>query len=155
MKRKSFTFIQAAVAALILGIGLLPVISVFQQSNRFVYKSQALLDATIIAQSIIDEVKTEPSLEKLVNRDIKLPDSTFKNLIIPERFIKNFKGWGELKISIAANHTIPGRGIKEDQLKEISVIVHWEEMKKERKTKIVTYHANINSMKLNAFSRFK
>ncbi len=134
------TFTQVLIAIVLLSVTIIPVASVFFVSNRTVEKGGALLDASIIMQSIIDSIKDDKFIFENKNKTIKIPDDKYKNICIEKNFLKRYKASGMIKIEQAAGHN-------DRDLVELSVTLYWEENGVKRESTISTYVANINDIK--------
>jgi len=109
-------------------------------SNRNVEKGGALLDATIILQSIIDTVKDDKFIFDNKGKSISFPDPKYPALEIEKNFLERYKASGVIKIEQAEGHNDAG-------LAELSVTLYWNENGVKRETSINTYVANINDVK--------
>ena len=79
--QKGVTFIQILIAIVLLSIMVIPVASVFFTSNRNVEKSGALLDATVIIQSVIDTIKTDRFIFDNKGKTIDFPNEKYPDMI--------------------------------------------------------------------------
>ncbi|HOT75296.1 MAG TPA: hypothetical protein PK467_05885 [Candidatus Wallbacteria bacterium] len=137
---KGLTFTQVLIAIVLLSVTVIPVASVFFVSNRNVEKGGALLDATIILQSIIDTVKDDKFIFDNKGKSISFPDPKYPALEIEKNFLERYKASGVIKIEQAEGHNDAG-------LAELSVTLYWNENGVKRETSINTYVANINDVK--------
>ena len=135
-----FTFTQVLIAIVLLSITVIPVASVFFVSNRNVEKGGALLDASIIMQSIIDSIKDDKFIFENKGKTINIPDPKYPDIIIEKNFLERYKASGVVKIEQAPGHDDP-------DLAELSVTLYWNENGVKRESTISTYIANINDVK--------
>jgi len=135
-----FTFTQVLIAIVLLSITVIPVASVFFVSNRNVEKGGALLDASIIMQSIIDSIKDDKFIFENKGKTINIPDLKYPDIIIEKNFLDRYKARGVVKIEQAPGHDDP-------DLTELSVTLYWNENGAKRESTISTYIANINDVK--------
>jgi|GEM_PF-6489826 len=137
---KGLTFVQVLIAIVLLSITIIPVASVFLASNRNVEKGGALLDATIIIQSVIDTIKDDKFIFENKGKTIKFPNNQYPDLAIEKGFAERYKASGEIKIVDAEQHNDPN-------LVSLTVTLYWTEDNVARQTSIVTYVANLNDIK--------
>ncbi len=140
--RKGVTFIQILIAIVFLSIMVIPVASVFFTSNRNVAKSGALLDATVIIQSVIDTIKTDRFIFDNKGKTIDFPNEKYPDIIIEKGFLEKYKASGKIIIEEAKGHN-------DKDLASITVTIVWTEDGVARQTSIVTYVANLNDIKYN------
>lgn len=139
---RGFTLMQILVALFILGVALVPATSIFLQSNRNVEQGGALLEATIAARSILDEVRSQPFLLDNMGESIEVPSDKFPELTIPSHFSQKFKGTAHVEI----RQVEPGK--YHSRLRELRVTVWWEENNKKRSLDLYTLEGNLNDCKL-------
>lgn len=140
LNKKAFSFIQILLAIVLLSITVIPVASVFMASSRNVEKGGAILDATIILQSIIDSIKNDRFIFDNKGKTIDFPDDKYPVLVIEKGFLEKYKASGKVTIEEAQGHN-------DKNLMSITVTLKWLEDGAERKTSLVTYVANLNDMK--------
>lgn len=140
--RKGVTFIQILIAIVLLSIAVIPVASVFFTSNRNVEKSGALLDATVIIQSIIDTIKTDRFIFDNKGKTIDFPNEKYPDVIIEKGFLEKYKASGKIMIEEAKGHN-------DKDLASVTVTLSWTEDGVARQASIVTYVANLNDIKYN------
>ena len=134
------TFTQVLIAIVLLSVTIIPVASVFFVSNRTVEKGGAILDASIIMQSIIDSIKDDKFIFDNKGKSINFPDPKYPALEIEKNFLERYKASGVIKIDQAEGHN-------DAALAELSVTLYWNENGVKRETSVNTYVANINDVK--------
>lgn len=135
-----FTFTQVLIAIVLLSITVIPVASVFFVSNRNVEKGGAILDASVILQSVIDTIKDDKFIFENKGKTINFPDPKYPEIFIEKNFLERYGASGVIKIEQAEGHNDPN-------LVELSVFLYWNENGAKRETSISTYVANINDIK--------
>ncbi len=140
--QKGVTFIQILIAIVLLSIMVIPVASVFFTSNRNVEKSGALLDATVIIQSVIDTIKTDRFIFDNKGKTIDFPNEKYPDITIEKGFLEKYKASGKINIEEAKGHN-------DKDLISLTVMLMWTEEGVARQTSIVTYVANLNDIKYN------
>ncbi len=153
-RRHGFSIIEVLLAMLIIGAGVVPVLSLFLTGSRTVEKGGLLLSATIAAQNVLDRAKSDAFLWSNVPLTLDFPDPDHPQFSLPAFFSKKYNASGTLIIEEAPGHTVIGTGEKEPNLIQISVIIRWIENKTERSTRLVTYRANTNCFDLKTSAKF-
>lgn len=153
-RRHGFSIIEVLLAMLIIGAGVVPVLSLFLTGSRTVEKGGLLLSATIAAQNVLDRAKSDAFLWSNVPLTLDFPDPDHPQFSLPAFFAKKYNASGTLIIEEAPEHTVIGTGEKETNLVQISVIIRWIENKTERSTRLVTYRANTNCFDLKTSAKF-
>jgi len=125
--RPGFTIIEVLFAMLIVGIGVVPVLSLFLTGSRTVEKGGLLLSATIAAQNVLDRAKSDSFLWGNIPLTLDFPDPGHPQFALPPFFTGKYKASGTLVIEEAPNHTVIGTGDRETNLIQISVIIRWIE----------------------------
>ncbi|HOY66245.1 MAG TPA: prepilin-type N-terminal cleavage/methylation domain-containing protein [Candidatus Ozemobacteraceae bacterium] len=151
---RGFTIIEVLLAMLIIGAGVVPVLSLFLTGSRTVEKGGVLLSATIAAQNILDRAKSDAFLWGNIPLTLDFPDPDHPQFALPAFFTQKYKASGTLIIEEAPGHTVIGTGDKETNLIQISVIIRWVENNFPRQTRLVTYRANTNSYDLKTSAKF-
>jgi len=152
--RAGFTLVEVLLAMLIIGAGVIPVITLFLSSSRTVEKGGLLLEATIAAQNILDRAKSDAFLWANVPLATPIPSDKFPQFDLPEFFRKKYQASGTLVIQEAPDHTVIGTGQKETNLIQIAVTVNWIENHFARTARLLTYRANTNSFDLKTSAKF-
>ncbi|HNV68126.1 MAG TPA: type II secretion system protein [Candidatus Ozemobacteraceae bacterium] len=150
----AFTLIEIMITVLIIGAGVVPVLSLFLSGSRTVEKGGAILEVTIAAQNILDSARSDSFLWDHIPLKINIPDDKFPQFTLPEFFAKKYQASGTLEIEVAPNHTILGTAEPEENLIQISVTINWIENQFPRTSRLATYRANTNSFDLKTSTRF-
>lgn len=151
---KAFTLVEVMMAVLIIGAGVVPVLALFLSGTRTVEKGGLILQATIVAQNIVDRAKSDDFLWEKLPLNIEIPDDKYPMFTIPEFFRKKYNASATLIIEHAPDHTVLGTGDREENLVQISVLINWVENNFARTHRLVTYRANTNSFNLKTSVRF-
>jgi prepilin-type N-terminal cleavage/methylation domain-containing protein len=153
-RRSGFSLVEVLMAVLVIGIGVIPVISIFLSSSRTVEKGGVMLAATIGAQNILDRVKSDEFLWDHLEQTFPVPGDKLPGVELPSFFATKYQATAQVSIRLAPGHTILGTGAKETNLAEIVVEVHWVENGANRQTRLLTYKANTNSFNVRTSTKF-
>ncbi|GAB4278090.1 MAG: hypothetical protein Kow0029_21190 [Candidatus Rifleibacteriota bacterium] len=151
--RFAFTLIEVMLAVFIIGVGVVPVLTLFFSGTKTVEKGGILLEASIVSQNILDRARSDSFIWKTVPLSVDIPDEKYPEFKIPEFFAKKYQASATLIIEEAPDHTILGTGAKETNLLQLTVILHWIEMGIPRDYRLVTYRANTNSLNLKTSAK--
>ncbi|MBF0407216.1 MAG: type II secretion system protein [Candidatus Riflebacteria bacterium] len=151
---KGFTLVEVMLAVIIIGAGVIPVLSLFMSGSRTVEKGGLILEATIAAQNILDRAKSDSFIWDNIPLSINIPDEKYPQFTIPEFFAKKYLASGTLEIDHAPGHTVLGTGINETNLIQIIVKLNWVENNFPRTTRILTYRARTSSFELKTATRY-
>lgn len=152
--KKAFSLIEVLLAIFIIGTGVFPVMMLFMTGSKTVEKGGVMLEASIVAQNILDRAKSDSFLWQTVPVAIVIPDPQYSEFKIPEFFMKKYKASGTLTIEEAPNHTVLGTGAKETNLLQLTVILNWLENGNPVSYRLLTYRANTNSVNLKTSAKF-
>lgn len=152
-REQGFTLVEVLIAMLIVGAGLVPVLALFLTSSRIVEKGGLILQATIVAQNIIDRAKSDDFLWNNVPVSIDIPNPKYPIFAIPKSFADKYQASATLIIEHAPGHTVIGTGQAEENLVQISVLIYWIENRQPRNHRLVTYRANTNSFNIKTSTR--
>ena len=152
--RKAFTLIEVMITVLILGAGVIPVLTLFLSSSRTVEKGGVILEATIAAQNILDTAKSDTFLWEHIPLKVEIPDEKFPQFSLPKFFSDKYKASGTLVIEPAPGHTVLGSSENEQNLIQITATINWIENGFVRTSRLLTYRANTNSFDLKTSTRF-
>ncbi len=72
-KTRGFTFIQILIAVTMMAVALIPIGRVFMASSRNIHHSSAILEASIFASTIIDNIRNNRFVKKNVNKRVYIP----------------------------------------------------------------------------------
>lgn len=151
---RGFTIIEAMLALLIVGAGVVPVLALFLTGSRTVEKGGLILEATIAAQNILDRAKSDSFLWEHIPATIEIPSDQYPQFALPKFFATKYHASGTLVIERAPEHTVLGTGDPETNLIQITVLIGWVENHFQRTTRLVTYRANTNSFNLKTSVKF-
>jgi type II secretory pathway pseudopilin PulG len=130
------------IALAILGIALIPASYIFTTSNRKVVRGQALLDATMVAESLMDQVCYDRFIMSNVGRTITIPDDNFPQLKILPYFAEKFSATASITFEEEPTY------FNQRNLRRVKVSVEWKEGDRELSTSLETLKANINDILL-------
>ncbi len=153
-RRSAFTLIEIMITVIIIGAGVIPVLSLFLSGSRTVEKGGAILEVTIAAQNILDSARSDAFLWDHIPLKISIPDDKFPQFTLPEFFSKKYQASGTLEIEVAPNHTVLGTAESEENLIQIAVTINWIENQMPRTSRLATYRANTNCFDLKTSTRF-
>lgn len=151
---RGFTLIEVMLAVLIIGAGVIPVVTLFLTGSRTVEKGGAILEATIAMQNILDRAKSDAFLWSHIPLETPFPDEHFPTFTIPKFFAEKYQASGTLKIEVAPGHTVLGTGDIETNLVQLTVTLNWIENNFPRSQRLITYRANTNSFDLKTSHRY-
>lgn len=139
---------------LIVGAGVLPVLALFLSSSRTVEKGGLVLQASIVAQNILDRAKSDTFLWNHPPGVIEIPNPKYPLFRIPGFFAAKYQASATLTISVAPDHTVLGTIDDETNLMQLAVNITWIENKRPRSFRLVTYRANVNSFSIKTSTKF-
>jgi prepilin-type N-terminal cleavage/methylation domain-containing protein len=154
-KKTGFSLIEVLLATFIIGVGVVPVLMLFFSGSKTVEKGGILLEASIVSQNILDRARSDAFLWKSIPAIINIPDDNYPTFKLPEFFKKKYQASATLIIEEAPDHTVIGTGAKESNLLQLTVILYWLEMGKQRQYRLLTYRANTNSVNLKTSTKFQ
>lgn len=157
MKRRNhrgFSLIEVMLAVFIIGVGVVPVISLFLSGTKTVEKGGVILEASIISQNILDRARSDDFIWKLDKQTINIPSKNYPEFRIPEFFQKKYQASATLTIDEAPDHTVLGTGARETNLLQLTVILRWLESGIAKEYRMLTYRANTNSLNLKTSAKF-
>lgn len=151
---KGFSLIEVLLAVFIIGVGVVPVISLFLSGTKTVAKGSVILEASIISQNILDRARSDDFIRNCDQQMISIPNPKYPEFKIPEFFKKKYQASATLLIEEAPDHTILGTGAKETNLLQLTVILTWLENGIGKEYRMLTYKANTNSLNLKTSVKF-
>ncbi|NCB37496.1 MAG: prepilin-type N-terminal cleavage/methylation domain-containing protein [Erysipelotrichia bacterium] len=154
VRRSGFSLIEVLLSVFIIGVGVVPVLMMFLSGTRTVEKGGILLEASIVAQNILDRARSDSFIWKTVPITITVPDKDYPDFKLPAAFIKKYKASGSLTVECAPGHTILGTGANETNLLQLTVILSWFENGIEKEYRLLSYRANTNSLNLKTSADF-
>jgi prepilin-type N-terminal cleavage/methylation domain-containing protein len=154
IRNAGFSLIEVLLAVFIIGVGVVPVISLFLSGTKTVEKGSVILEASIISQNILDRARSDDFIWNRDQQTITIPDSKYPEFRIPEFFKKKYQASATLTIEEAPDHTVLGTGAKETNLLQLTVILAWLESGIRKEYRMLTYRANTNSLNLKTSAKF-
>ena len=152
--KKGFSLIEVLLAVFIIGVGVVPVLSLFLSSSRTVGHGGVVLEASIIAQNILDKARSDSFIWANVPLTLDIPDAARPEFDLPESFKERYQASATLIIESAPDHTVIGTGANETNLLQLTAIVNWVEHGMSRNFRLITYRANTNPINLKSSARF-
>ena len=141
LNKRAFTFVEILLAIFIIGVGVLPVLTMFLTGTRAVESGGLIFQVAVIAQNLMDTVRSDSFMW---NRHLK----------IPKELIEKYKAVANIKIDTAKNHTVLGTGEPEQNLYQIDIVIEWVENGIKRNYSVTNYRANTNSQNMKTSTRF-
>ena len=152
--RKAVTFVEILLAIFIIGVGVLPVLTLFMTGTRTIESGGLIFQVAVAAQNIMDTVRSDTFLWQGLPVDITIPSDNDRGLYLPAELVKKYKAHAELTIDVAKGHTILRTGEPEENLYQIDIKVHWEENGIKKNYSLTNYRANINWQTMKTSTRF-
>lgn len=152
--KSAFTLVEVMMAVMIIGAGVIPVLSLFLTGSRTVATGGVMLEASIAAQNILDRARSDSFIWANVPATISIPDSGYPEFYLPPSFMAKYQAKGTLVIEEAPGHTIIGTGANETNLLQLTVLLHWTENGMPKEYRVLTYRANTNTINLKTSARF-
>ncbi len=152
--KKAVTFVEILLAIFIIGVGVLPVLTLFLTGTRTIESGGVIFQIAVAAQNIMDTVRSDTFLWQGLPVAIKIPSDKDRGLYLPEELVKKYKAYAELKIDVAPGHSILKTGEPEENLYQIDIAVYWEENGFNKKYNLTNYRANTNWQSMKTSTRF-
>ncbi|MBR4570734.1 MAG: hypothetical protein IKO19_08755 [Candidatus Riflebacteria bacterium] len=152
--KRAVTFVEILLAIFIIGVGVLPVLTLFMTGTRTIESGGLIFQVAVAAQNIMDTVRSDTFMWEEMPVDIIIPSERDRGLYLPAELVKKYKAHAELKIDTAKGHTILRTGEPEVNLFQIDVVVHWEENGVKKNYSLTNYRANINWQTMKTSTRF-
>lgn len=154
-KRLGFSLMEITIAILVLGFGLLPVLSVFMQGSKFVEKGELYLRASIAAQNLLDLARSDDFIWERVPNKVHVTNGAgnYPQFKLPESFIKKHKANATITVDQVQGATTVGTGLQENRLLQISVKINWYEKEIEKNLTLTTYKALLDSVSVKTSTR--
>ncbi len=154
VNKKGFSLMEITLAVLVLGFGLLPVLSVFMQGTKFVERGELYLRASIAAQNLLDLARSDDFVWEKVPNKVKVGQSNiYPQFKLPSSFAEKYNAKATIMVDFAKDATTIGTGLSENRLLEISVGISWKEKEAEKKLQLTTYKALLNSVSVRTSTR--
>ena len=152
--KRAVTFVEILLAIFIIGVGVLPVLTLFLTGTRTVESGGLIFQVAVAAQNIIDTVRSDSFIWQEMPLNIKIPSDKDRGLYLPKELITKYKAYATLDIDTAKGHTILDTGEPENKLYQIDITVHWVENGVNKKYSLTNYRANINWQTMKTSTRF-
>lgn len=143
--KPGFSLIQILIALFIISVALVPVSYLYLTSNKNVMKGGAVLEATIIASSLLDQVRSQYFILSNLNQKIRVPDDAYPQFTIMDHFRDKYNAWAEIDIS---NYD-PGQ--YKNDFRRIMITVFWEENQQQRKLQFITFDTDLSDARMYNF----
>lgn len=156
LSRKAITFVEILIAIFIIGVGIIPVLSLFLKGTRTVETGGNIFQVAVAAQNIMDTARSDSFIwHQEIPFDFPINANKERGLYLPLDLVKKYKATARLKIDEAQGHTVLDTGEPETNLYQIEVVVNWEENGVKKHYSLMNYRANINSQTMKTSTRFE
>lgn len=156
LSRKAITFVEILIAIFIIGVGIIPVLSLFLKGTRTVETGGNIFQVAVAAQNIMDTARSDSYIwRQEIPLDFPINANRERGLYLPLDLVKKYKATARLKIDEAKGHTILDTGEPEVNLYQIDVEVNWEENGVKKHYSLMNYRANINTQTMKTSTRFE
>ena len=81
--KRAFTFVEVLLAIFIIGVGVLPVLTLFLTGTRTIESGGLIFQVAVAAQNIMDTVRSDTFLWQGLPVDIKIPSDEDRGLYLP------------------------------------------------------------------------
>ncbi len=152
--KRAVTFVEILLAIFIIGVGVLPVLTLFMTGTRTIESGGLIFQVAVAAQNIMDTVRSDSFIWVEMPVNIIIPSDKDRGLYLPAELVKKYKAHAELKIDTAPGHTILRTGEPEVNLFQIDIVVYWEENGVKKNYSLTNYRANTNWQTMKTSTRF-
>ena len=152
--KRAVTFVEILLAIFIIGVGVLPVLTLFMTGTRTVESGGLIFQVAVAAQNIMDTVRSDTFLWQGLPVTITIPSDKDRGLYLPAELVKKYKASAILNIDVAKGHTILKTGEPEENLFQVDIIVNWEENGIKKNYSLTNYRANTNWQSMKTSTRF-
>ncbi len=153
--KKAFSFIEILIAIFIVGVGAIPVLTMYLSGSRTVEKGGVLFQVAVSAQNIMDTVRSDTFLWEGLPVNIVIPSEKDRGLFMPKELVEKYKAVAKLTIDEAKGHIVNDSSEQERNLYRIDLTIDWIENGEKRKYSLMNYRANTNSQNLKAATKFE
>lgn len=154
-KKRAFSFVEILIAIFIIGVGVLPVLTLFRQGTRNVESGGVIFRIAVAGQNIIDRVRSDTFLWEGLPVELVIPSDNCRGLSLSEELVAHYKAKALLKIDTAKGHTVADTGDNEENLYRIDLKITWVENGVNKEYTLTNYRANTNSVNYKPSTRFK
>ena len=152
--KQAVTFVEILLAIFIIGVGVLPVLTLFMTGTRTVESGGLIFQVAVAAQNIMDTVRSDTFMWQEMPVAIKIPSEKDRGLYLPKELVKKDKAQAELHVDGAKGQTILNTGEPEENLYQIDIEIHWEENGIKKNYSLTNYRANTNWQTMKTSTRF-
>jgi prepilin-type N-terminal cleavage/methylation domain-containing protein len=153
--KRAFTFVEVLLAIFIIGVGVLPVLTLFLTGTRTIESGGLIFQVAVAAQNIMDTVRSDTFLWQGLPVNIEIPSDKDRGLYLPAELVKKYKARAFLNIEVAKGHTILNTGEPEENLYQIDIRITWEENGIKKQYSLTNYRANTNWQNMKTSTRFE
>ncbi len=153
--KQGFTMGEVMIVIVIVGFGLLPVLSMFLSGTGYIERGAEELTASMAAQNLLDVARSNDFIWEQIPNTVSIPEQSDKypQFQLPNNFIKHYKARALIKVEEAPGHTVyPHRSI-EHNLLQISVHITWQEHGKTCNANLSTYKALLDDKTVQSTTR--
>ena len=152
--KRAVTFIEILLAIFIIGVGVLPVLTLFMTGTRTIESGGLIFQVAVAAQNIMDTVRSDTFLWQGLPVKLEIPSDKDRGLYLPTELVKKYKAHASLNIDTAKGHTILRTGEPEENLFQIDITIYWEENGIKKNYSLTNYRANTNWQTMKTSTRF-
>lgn len=154
-KRRAMTFVEVLIAVFIIGVGVLPVLTVFLSGTRTVESGGVLFQVALAAQNIMDRARSDSFIWQYIPVAIKIPSDEDRGLYLPKDLVEKYKASADLKIDLVPNHFVGETGEPETRLYQIDVQITWMENGVMRNYSLMNYRSYLNIFRQKTSTRLE
>ena len=153
--KKGVTFVEILIAIFIIGVGVVPVLTLFIKGTRTVESGGNIFQAAVAAQNIMDTARSDSFIwNHEIPLNMPINSNKERGVYLPVELVKKYKATARLIIDEAKGHTILDTGEPETNLYQIDVIINWEENGVKKHYSLQNYRANVNPQTMKTSTRF-
>jgi prepilin-type N-terminal cleavage/methylation domain-containing protein len=155
--KRGFTFVEILLAIFIVGVGVLPVLTVFLTGTRTIESGGVIFQVAVAAQNLMDTVRSDSFIWEVVPVNITIPSpdkNSERGLYLPIELMSKYKAVANVKIDVAKGHTVLNTGEPEENLYQIDITINWEENGIKKNYSLTNFRANLNTQTMKTSTRF-
>ncbi len=153
--KKAFTFVEILIATFIIGVGVLPVLTMFLSGTRTIESGGVMFQVAVAAQNIMDRVRSDTFLWESMPVKLEIPSDNDRGLSLSSELKTHYKAKAFLNIDVAEGHTVANTGDKEENLYRIDLKITWVENGIQKQYTLMNYRANTNTFNYKTSTRFR
>lgn len=153
--KKGFTFIEILLAIFIIGVGAIPVLTMFHSGTKAVEKGGVIFQVAVGAQAIMDTVRSDTFLWEGLPVKLTIPSDKDRGLKLPQELITKYKATAELSVDNAPGYTVNDTGEPESNLYRVDLVIKWVEDGANCEYRLMNYRANTNVHNVKTSTRFE